>query len=118
VVPKYSNEFDEFASNYYLSLKHPIRVLVSKNNDDYFIRVKADIINEIIESAFNGNESITVIDIGAGIGLFEKFIGGRRTKLYGIDLSYKMIHVANYINLNEVKQFCQDEAEILPLNEK
>jgi ubiquinone/menaquinone biosynthesis C-methylase UbiE len=113
---KFIIEFDEFASNYYLSLKHPIRSIVSKNNDDYFIRLKADTINELLTSEFKNNiQNITIIDVGTGIGLFEKFITGERVSVIGVDLSYRMVHVANSINNNSDNLFCQGDAERLPL---
>jgi ubiquinone/menaquinone biosynthesis C-methylase UbiE len=109
----YRHEFDEYASDYFKSLQNPIRGLIKDNY--YFVHTKANIINDIVGNHFKDQKNVNIVDIGAGIGLFEKFIHDDRIHIFGIDLSYNMLQVANAIGNIDTKCYCQADAEQLPL---
>jgi ubiquinone/menaquinone biosynthesis C-methylase UbiE len=111
---QFSNEFDEYAFNYLKSLENPIRNLINKDNE-YFIEAKTNIIKELINLYFSDSQYLNIVDVGTGIGLFEKFLQGSNIKIFGIDLSYQMLQVAKNINTIKGGGYCQANAFHLPL---
>jgi 2-polyprenyl-3-methyl-5-hydroxy-6-metoxy-1,4-benzoquinol methylase len=109
----YRHEFDEYASDYFKSLGHPIRGLIKDTY--YFIHTKANIINNVVSTHFKDCDYVNIIDVGAGIGLFEKFIHDEKIHIFGIDVSFKMLQVAIAIGNIDTKCYCQADAEQLPL---
>jgi ubiquinone/menaquinone biosynthesis C-methylase UbiE len=107
------SEFDEYASDYFRSLNNPIRDLIKDNY--YFVHAKALIINQLIDFDLKEKAHINLVDMGAGIGLFERFIHSDRVSVFGMDLSYKMLQVANSIHNIYRRSFCQADGEFLPL---
>lgn len=65
---------------------------------DFFIKLKADIIIKIAEMHFDNPKSITVLDIGSGIGLTDRHLSGHFTNLHGIDVEEDVVKKASACN--------------------
>lgn len=90
-------EFDQFAQSYLKNLDHPIRRLVSSNDDDYFIELKCEEIYRIVEDLRLPAQAMQVTDVGAGIGLFEKYLYGTFHRLWATDFSIESLKVAQHL---------------------
>ena len=109
-----NSEFDEYARNYFETMHHPLRDLVDKKGD-YFIQIKADVINDLIQTHEPSQRGLKVVDVGTGIGLFTKFIGQLALELISIDLSFEMVRVAKILHPISQGGYCQSNAYSLPL---
>ena len=107
------DEFSEYADKYFESLDHPLKSLIN-NDKEYFVNAKAKIINDLINSVFQSDQKINIIDVGTGIGIFEKFLQAKQRNLFGIDLSLKMLQVAKHNNRIENGGYCQANGFNLP----
>lgn len=107
------DEFSEYAENYYESLNHPLKSLINKDNE-YFVNAKAKIIDDLIKSTFKSHQKINIVDVGTGIGIFEKFLQNETRNLFGIDISFKMLQVAKFNNGINRGGYCEANAFNLP----
>ncbi len=90
-------EFDQYARDYMKELSHPLRDLVDPEGH-YFIELKSKIIERVVANDFNNRKTLRMVDVGTGLGLFEKFLKPNYTSIIGVDLSFEMLRVAQTIN--------------------
>jgi len=111
-------EFDQYARDYMQELSHPLRNLVDPEGN-YFIELKSRILQEIAALHFHSRRSIHVVDVGTGLGLFEKFLIPAFDDILAIDISYEMLKVANVINpfTSNTSGYVQGNAYHLPLED-
>ncbi len=109
-------EFDQYARNYMKELSHPIRNLVDPEGH-YFIELKSRIIERVAAANFDAQNTLRMVDVGTGLGLFEKFLKSKYDNILGVDLSFEMLRVAQTINALESPQsaYIQGNACKLPL---
>jgi ubiquinone/menaquinone biosynthesis C-methylase UbiE len=90
-------EFDQYARDYFQELSHPLRNMIDPEGH-YFIELKSLILQNLAARYFNDRPDIRIVDVGTGLGLFEKFLSPTFTNIMAIDISYEMINVAKAIN--------------------
>ena len=109
-------EFDQYARDYMQELSHPIRNLVDPEGH-YFIELKSNILKQISALYLKDRKSIQLVDVGTGLGLFEKFLKPSYPNIMAIDLSFEMLRVAKTINAfaSSSSAYIQGNAYKLPL---
>jgi ubiquinone/menaquinone biosynthesis C-methylase UbiE len=90
-------EFDQYARDYLREMSHPLRNLIDPEGH-YFIELKARILERLAERYFGGRRDIRLLDVGTGLGLFEKFLSPAFPNILAVDLSFEMLKVAKSIN--------------------
>lgn len=76
-------EFDAFADTYDSDVRHSLYGL----KPDYFTRVKADFIVDLVNRRFGSSAELEALDVGCGIGNYHARLGGRFRALAGVDVS-------------------------------
>jgi ubiquinone/menaquinone biosynthesis C-methylase UbiE len=116
VEDKRKAEFDQYARDYLKELSHPLRDLVDPEGH-YFIELKSRIIEEVAIEHFDHPEILRMVDVGTGLGLFEKFLNPNYSRIAAVDLSFEMLRVAQTINAFTSPQsaYIQGNAYQLPL---
>lgn len=111
-------EFDQYARNYMKELSHPIRDLVDPEGH-YFIELKSMIVERVAAADFENQKSLRMVDVGTGLGLFEKFLKSKYDSIIGVDLSFEMLRVAQTINAftSPLSAYVHGNACQLPLPE-
>jgi ubiquinone/menaquinone biosynthesis C-methylase UbiE len=112
--PPSTSLFDAYARDYMKELDHPFRRIVDAGGE-YFIQAKARIIREFHQQYFNADPSTVIVDIGAGIGLFEKILNPHFDHIIGLDLSLEMLKVAGLMANFDHGRFCQADAIHMPM---
>ena len=90
-------EFDQYARDYFEELSHPLRNMIDPEGH-YFIELKCRILEKLAQDCFDSRPDIRIVDVGTGLGLFEKFLMSKFTNITALDLSYEMLKVAKTIN--------------------
>ncbi|BBB46851.1 class I SAM-dependent methyltransferase [Pelolinea submarina] len=90
-------EFDQYARDYFEELSHPLRNMIDPEGH-YFIELKSRIIENLAAQYFNSRADIRMVDVGTGLGLFEKFLIPKFNSITALDLSFEMLKVAKTIN--------------------
>lgn len=90
-------EFDQYARDYFEELSHPLRNMIDPEGN-YFIELKSRILEELAQVYFDSRADIRIVDVGTGLGLFEKFLMPKFNNITALDLSYEMLKVARTIN--------------------
>lgn len=108
------SEFDEYARNYHRELDHVLRRFVDSSGD-YFIQLKCDELQDVAASYGIERSSATILDVGCGIGDFERLLPQDFGKKIALDLSYEMLRVAkNYVAANRA-EYVHGDALAIPL---
>ena len=108
------NGFDEHAKNYHKKIDHSLRRLVDSSGD-YFIQKKCDLIEELVKEISVHVSSPVIVDIGCGIGDFERLLPDNIGKITALDLSYQSVKVAFNHNPSGKANFGQADAVAIPL---
>ena len=74
-------------------MSHPLRNLIDPEGH-YFIEIKARILEQIAARYFGGRRDLRLLDVGTGLGLFEKFLSPAFANIMAVDLSFEMLRVA------------------------
>ncbi len=90
-------EFDQYARDYFEELSHPLRNMIDPEGY-YFIELKCRLLETLAREFFDGRTDIRMVDVGTGLGLFEKFLLPKYTNIAALDLSFEMLRVAKTIN--------------------
>lgn len=88
------SEFDAYAANYKETMSHPCRRFVDPK-DNYFVDLKCAEILRLIGESGQSPATLTVADIGCGLGDFEARLATEVKQLLAFDLSLKMLDVAH-----------------------
>ena len=109
-------EFDQYARDYLKELSHPLRDLVDPEGH-YFIELKSRIIEKVAGAHFEDQQAVRMVDVGTGLGLFEKFLNPYYPRIMAVDLSFEMLRVAQTINAFDSPHsaYIQGNAYQLPL---
>lgn len=109
-------EFDQYARDYFKEMSHPLRNLIDPEGH-YFIELKARILEKIVSEYFSGRRSLRLVDVGTGLGLFEKFLSPAFPNITALDLSFEMLKVAGVLNpfQNSSSAYVQANAFQLPI---
>jgi len=111
-------EFDQYARDYFEELSHPLRNMIDPEGH-YFIELKSRIIEELAQVYFNSRTDIRLVDVGTGLGLFERFLMPKFTNITALDLSFEMLRVAKTVNPLPAGRsaYVQGNATHLPLED-
>lgn len=114
--PKTRAEFDQYARDYLQELSHPLRNIIDPEGH-YFIELKSKILLSLAEQYFKDQASIRIVDVGTGLGLFEKYLNPYFSNILALDLSFEMLKVAEAINPfnNANSAYVQGNAYELPV---
>ncbi len=74
-------------------MSHPLRNLFDPEGH-YFIEIKARILEQIAARYFGGRRDLRLLDVGTGLGIFEKFLSPAFANIMAVDLSFEMLQVA------------------------
>lgn len=109
-------EFDQYARDYLQELSHPLRNIIDPKGH-YFIEIKSRILEDLVAKALDGNKDSRLVDVGTGLGLFEKYLTPAFKNIFAVDLSFEMLKVARVINPFNSKgsAYVQGNAYELPL---
>jgi SAM-dependent methyltransferase len=88
--------FDDYVETY----KHEIQSSIdfAGQDVDFYIEVKAELLTKLAEKQFGDIGKIKALDIGSGVGLVDKFLAGKITSLYGIDVEQGVVDKAKINN--------------------
>jgi ubiquinone/menaquinone biosynthesis C-methylase UbiE len=89
-------EFDEFSGAYDAAVNDAIAF--SGLKVDYFTRVKADYLTDLIKDHHGNPGEVSVLDVGCGVGNFHKLLVDRVGAITGIDVSEASIELARERN--------------------
>jgi ubiquinone/menaquinone biosynthesis C-methylase UbiE len=90
-------EFDQYARDYLQELSHPLRNIIDPQGH-YFIEIKSRILEDLVAKALDGRTDSNLVDVGTGLGLFEKYLNPTFKNIFAVDLSFEMLKVAKVIN--------------------
>lgn len=82
---KVEAEFDEFSGAYDQAVNNAIAF--SGLKVDFFARVKADYLLDIIGQHFNTRKDVALLDIGCGVGNYHKLLINKVGSVSGVDVS-------------------------------
>src|SRR2546428_2512317 len=85
-------DFDRYAHSYSDVVAKAVGA--AQCGHDFFLRAKADQLIDHLRLIGPPSE-LTVLDIGCGVGLVEKFIGNQVKRIVGIDMAAATLHVAS-----------------------
>ncbi|MCX7877174.1 MAG: class I SAM-dependent methyltransferase [Ignavibacteria bacterium] len=88
--------FDDYVDSYKKEIQKSISF--SGQDVDFFIELKAVIIQQLAEKYFSSHEKLKVLDIGCGIGLIDSYLSGYFNCLYGTDVEKGIIEKASESN--------------------
>ncbi|OIO88462.1 MAG: hypothetical protein AUK03_16200 [Anaerolineae bacterium CG2_30_64_16] len=106
--------FDAYAGSYDREIDHPLRHFVDARGE-YFVRLKCEQIQHIVGEVGLEPASMTVVDVGCGVGSFEGILGGIFYRLVGFDISAEMLRVAAKSESSATKSFVCSDAHAIPL---
>ncbi|MDA0782594.1 MAG: class I SAM-dependent methyltransferase [Rickettsiales bacterium] len=90
-------EFNAYKNNYSEQISEAISF--TGQSHDYFTKVKADNLLNVIKKEFDSSKELAVLDIGCGHGLMHPFLlSNERIKLNGIDMADEVIEIAKKNN--------------------
>jgi ubiquinone/menaquinone biosynthesis C-methylase UbiE len=86
------SEFDAYADNYDQAVNQSLAFLGVKV--DYFTRVKAAYLLDLLRRHFGAAGSIDVLDVGCGIGNYHRLLTGQVGSISGTDVSAECLALA------------------------
>lgn len=89
-------EFDAYSRGYDAAVNEAIAF--SGFKVDYFTRVKADYLTDLITGHFRDARDVSVLDVGCGVGNFHKLLSDRVGPITGVDVSKASIELARERN--------------------
>jgi len=89
-------EFDAYSSSYDAAVNDAIAF--SGLKVDYFTRVKADYLTDLITKHFGDARRSSVLDVGCGVGNFHQLLSDRVGSITGVDVSKVCINHARTRN--------------------
>lgn len=78
-------EFDSYNKTYSQTINKSLGRIPLKI--DFFTRVKANYLLDILSDKFSGVHTISALDIGCGIGNYHSFLSEKIGSVYGVDVS-------------------------------
>jgi SAM-dependent methyltransferase len=87
-----SRDFDDFSDSYGDAVQRSIAF--SGQDQGFFTDVKADLLVDLAARHVGDPASLSVLDVGCGVGLTDEAIGGRFGTLAGVDVSAGSIEAA------------------------
>jgi ubiquinone/menaquinone biosynthesis C-methylase UbiE len=93
---KVAKTFDEYESTYSSAVNKALSF--TGTNVDFFTRVKADYLSDIITNTFTKNDSLRALDIGCGVGNIHNLLLPLFSELNGIDVSNSCVDKARVSN--------------------
>lgn len=90
--------FDEYKDNY--SDAVDAAVAFTGLSTDFYTRVKADYITDLVNAHFGDGLSLSALDIGCGIGNYHPLLEPKFAKLSGVDVSKECVETAKLRNLS------------------
>lgn len=94
--PSGRSQFDAYAASYDDAVNQSLAFLGVKV--DYFTRVKAAYMLDLLKGHFGAPDGLHVLDVGCGVGNYHAILGGSVGKLSGVDLSADCLEQAGRRN--------------------
>jgi ubiquinone/menaquinone biosynthesis C-methylase UbiE len=91
-------EFDEFTKDY--SDQINAAIAFSGQSHDFYTKVKAEYLTELLEGELPGSQTLRVLDVGCGHGIIHPFLTqpGSRMEITGIDVAATVIEEARLMH--------------------
>lgn len=94
--PTPPSQFDAYAASYEQAVNQSLAFVGMKV--DYFTRVKAAYLLELLADHFGSTDGLNLLDIGCGVGNFHPLLGPQVGALSGVDLSAECLRQAQARN--------------------
>lgn len=94
--PTTGSQFDTYAASYEDAVNQSLAFVGMKV--DYFTRVKAAYVIDLLHEHFGGTSGLSLLDIGCGVGNFHPLLGPHVASLTGVDLSGECLRQAESRN--------------------
>jgi SAM-dependent methyltransferase len=107
-------EFDQYADNYHGRIDHPLRHLAA-GTSNYFIELKCFELANLLRELSLEPAELTVVDVGCGIGDFERQLPVRFRRLFSLDLSLEMLRIAQNTKGDRALNYLCADAGSIPL---
>lgn len=88
--------FDDYVENYEKEIQSSIGFIGQVH--DFFIKVKANMIRDIVIKRFSDPANVNVLDIGCGIGLIDHHLAEYFKNLNGVDVEEGVVGKARKLN--------------------
>lgn len=91
-----AEEFDAYRASYSDTVNDAL--LIPGLKVDYFTKVKAEYLKDIVEAELGDHAKQRVLDVGCGVGNYHRLLQGTFAKLVGIDVSEQSVEQAKITN--------------------
>lgn len=91
-----ASEFDSYRDSYSETVNKAL--IVPGLDVDYFTRVKAEMLLDIVRQHFGGTDGVSLLDVGCGVGNYHPLLIGRVGRLTGVEISQGSIDTARLAN--------------------
>ena len=92
--------FQKYTDNYSDTIQRAIRFSGQKHS--YFIESKAREICRVTQKYLGQVDKCTILDVGCGVGLIDKYLSQKFKKVYGLDMVYAPLKLAS----ENARNFC------------
>lgn len=106
-------DFNKYKASYSETIERSIKF--SGQEHDFFTRIKAEFLHEIIKKYIPQISEPYLLDVGCGHGLIHKHLKNHKVKLVGVEMANEVLELARQEN-PAVDYFCHD-GETLPFEE-
>ena len=105
--------FDDYVESYENEVQDSISFI--GQDVDFFIELKARLLLKLAEKNFRNTEDISVLDIGSGVGLVDRFLLSKIKNLSGVDVEEGVVEKAK-VN-NPSVNYAKYDGSHLPFND-
>lgn len=106
-------KFDDYVDNYQEKIQESIDF--AGQDADFFIRVKADMVKNLVKKYCDNLDTAKVLDVGSGVGMVDRYLVADIKNLYGVDIEEGVVNRA-VVNNPGVK-YSVYNGELLPFEE-
>lgn len=107
-------DFNEHKNSYVNTIENSLRL--SGKEHDFFTKVKAEFLEDIIKTYLPDVHKPQLLDIGCGHGLIHKHLKGKGLDIVGVEVADEVVELARTEN-PEVRYFSHD-GKVLPFEAK
>jgi len=92
-----AKEFDQYNENYKDAVNASLPAMGMKA--DFFSRVKIDYFIDLLRSNDFTPETVKILDMGCGVGMYHNLLKDKVGELHGVDVSVECVEQAKKMNV-------------------